>query len=459
MRHLEISPLDGRYAARLGALSEIFSEFALMRARCDVELRYVLALEETGIFPPLAESERCAIEQALDGFDEAAFARIKEIEETTRHDVKSCEIYLRERLGLAHPNRIHFGLTSEDVNNLALGQLLRAYRDDHQVPLLRRLVAQLADQAERWRATVFPGRTHGQPASPTTLGKEWAVFVSRLLRQGRQLERLVFTGKLNGATGTYAASCAALPGFDWPAFAGRFVSSLGLEPNPCTTQIEGYDAIAEYLGIVSRINGIVLDLDLDCWAYISRGDLIQRSRAGEVGSSTMPHKVNPIRFENSEGNLTVSTGLIHTLTEKLARSRMQRDLSDMTVRRNIGVALAHAHLAIDQTIGGLAELDADAGALRARVNEAPEVLAEAYQTILRAAGVEDPYEMLKAATRGKLVTLDGLREWIDRLPVGEDVKAEMKRLSPADYVGRAEGLCDLVVAEARVWLSEAARSS
>lgn len=453
--NLEISPLDGRYRKRLEGLGEVFSEFALMRARSEVELRYLLAQESLGLFDPFTEDEVARIEAKLSTFGPQDFDRIKAIESEIRHDVKAVEVFLAETLDLREPNRIHFALTSEDVNNLALGLLLRTYRDVYQHPQLGTLIENLADAAERWKTVVFPARTHGQSASPTTLGKELAVFLSRLLRQVKQLAALTFTGKLNGATGTYAAFDASFPHVDWPAFSRAFVASLGLAPNPCTTQIEGYDAIAEYLAITARINGIVLDLDLDAWTYISHGDLIQRSRPGEVGSSTMPHKVNPIRFENSEGNLTISTGLIHTLTEKLSRSRMQRDLSDMTVRRNIGVALAHAYLAIGQTVQGLEEIDADVEVLRSKVDATPEVLAEAYQTILRAASAPDPYGLLKAATRGKSVTLDGLRAWIDGLPVDADVKDQMKALSPSDYVGRAVEICDQVVAEARDWLRAA----
>ena len=453
--NFEISPLDGRYRGRLKGLGEVFSEYALMRARTEVELRYLLAQESLGLFEPFTGEEAARIESKLTSFGPGDFERIKQIESEIRHDVKAVEVFLGETLDLREPNRIHFALTSEDVNNLALGLLLRTYRDEYQLPQVQSLVKALADAADRWKAAAFPARTHGQPASPTTLGKEFAVFLARLLRQAIALEALTFTGKLNGATGTYSAFDAAFPDVDWPAFSRSFVASLGLDPNPCTTQIEGYDAIAEYLAIAARINGIVLDLDLDAWTYISHGDLIQRSRPGEVGSSTMPHKVNPIRFENSEGNLTISTGLIHTLTEKLARSRMQRDLSDMTVRRNIGVALAHAYLAIGQTLQGLEEIDADAAALRAKVDAAPEVLAEAYQTILRAAGAPDPYGLLKAATRGKSVTLEGLRTWIDGLPVDGDVKARMKALTPSDYVGRATEICEQTVAEARDWLRTA----
>lgn len=448
----EISPLDGRYADAVGHLSAYFSEFALMAARCEVELRYLVALDEIGVFPKLTRAEKARIEATRVLTDED-FARIKEIESTIRHDVKSCELFLREKLELAHPNRIHFALTSEDVNNLAYALLLSRYRDREQLPQLRRLVAALADRVERWKSVPFPARTHGQAASPTTFGKELAVFLHRLVRQGRQLEALRFRGKLSGATGTYAAAVVARPDVDWIGFAARFVTDLGLDPVACTTQIDDGDGLAEYFAGTSRINNIVLDLDIDLWEYISRGDLVHRAVSGEVGSSTMPHKVNPIRFENSEGNLGVSTALLHALADKLTHSRMQRDISDSTVKRNIGVALAHAYLALQETLGGLDRVDLDAAELQARVDAAPEVLAEAYQTLLRVAGMGDPYEALRGLTRGRTISLAELHAWIDDLPVDAKLKARMKALRPSAYVGLATALCDRVTAEAAAWLA------
>jgi len=449
----EISPLDGRYRPRLEALSDVFSEFALMRERCRVELAYLTAFDATGLLPPLADDERARIAAAGSSFSDADFDRIKEIETEINHDVKACEVFLRERLDLAEPNRIHFGLTSDDVNNLAYSLLVRRYRDEIQLPKLRDLIGALAGMIEAWKGVAFPARTHGQAASPTTLGKELAVFLSRLLRQAKRLEAHRFRGKLNGATGTYAALVAAYPDHDWPAFADGFVEGLGLEPNPCTTQIEDYDSLAEYFDIVSRIHAIVLDLDLDLWSYISYGDLVQRTVSAEVGSSTMPHKVNPIRFENSEGNLTIANALLRTLADKLTHSRMQRDLSDSTVKRSIGTALAYGHLAIGQTLDGLARIDIDEAALRAKVDAAPEVLAEAYQTVLRAEGVENPYEVFRSATRGKAVTLESLHAWVDGLGVSDDVKARLEALRPSDYTGLASQICDRVLADVYAWFS------
>ncbi len=454
MTEREISPLDGRYRERLAELPAYFSEFALMKTRCEVELAYLEALDRTGLFPALKDEERKRIEGARTSFSDADFERIVEIDREIDHDVKACEIFLRERLRLAHPNRIHFGLTSADVNNLAYGLLLARFRDEQQLPLLRRLIERLAGMVEAWKDVVFPARTHGLPASPTTLGKELAVFLSRLLRQAAQLEAQRFRGKLTGATGTYASFVAASPDCDWVAFSDAFVESLGLEPNRCTTQIEDHDTLAEYFAIVSRINNIVSDLDRDLWEYISRGDVIERAVRREVGSSTMPHKVNPIRFENSEGNVAVSNALLQALSGKLTRSRMQRDLSDTTVKRNIGVALAHAHLAIGETVRGLERIDVDEGALRAKVDSSPEVLAEAIQTVLRVEGVDDPYELLRGLTRGEELTLDRLRSFIDELPVDDGVKERLRDLRPTDYVGLASRICDRVIDSARRWLED-----
>lgn len=453
MTEREISPLDGRYRDRLKPLGEFFSEFALVRARCRVELLYLGALDAVRLFPPLEEREKDRIASTLETFGDADFARVKSIEAEIGHDVKACELFLREKLSLRDAGRIHFGLTSADVNNLAYGLILKSYRDEIQIPQLRTLVETLADLAERWRDVLFPGRTHGQPASPTTAGKEIAVFLDRLLRQVRGLERVTFLGKLNGATGTYASFLVAFPDFDWRGFSETFVGGLGLEPSGCTTQIESHDALAEYFAVVSRINNVVLDLDVDLWEYVSRGEIVQRAEEAEVGSSTMPHKVNPIRFENSEGNVAVSNALLGVLCDRLTHSRMQRDLSDTTVKRNIGVALAHAYLATDSAIRGLREIEVDRRAAAARVDEAPEVLAEPFQTILRREGLEDPYELLRREIRGKAITLERLHAWVDGLPVKKEIADRLKGLRPGDYTGLASGICDDVVERARAWLS------
>jgi len=448
----EISPLDGRYADVLAPLGDCFSEFALARERCVVELLYLEALDATNVFPALTTDERSRISEALTSFTDGDFSRIKEIEAVTNHDVKACELFLRENLVLAHPERIHFGLTSADVNNLATARILKRYRDDLQLPQLREFIRSLTELAENWSGAPFPARTHGQTASPTTAGKEVAVFVSRLLRQAKQLEAHRFRGKLNGATGTYASFAAVAPDVDWPTLSKTLVESMGLEWNACTTQVEGNDVIAEVLDITARINTIVLDLDLDLWQYISRGVIVQKTVAGEVGSSTMPHKVNPIRFENSEGNIAIANALLHALGDKLTQSRMQRDLSGSTVQRNVGVALAHSYLALQQTMKGLDRIDLDREGCLAEVNAHPEVLAEAIQTVLRAEGVANPYELLKTLTRGHALSMDDLHTWIDGLDLQDAVKVRLRALTPAGYIGLAQSICEDVVRDARAWL-------
>ena len=449
----EVSPLDGRYAAALSPLGNTFSEFALVRERCAVELLYLKALDSKNVFPALTQDEIARIDSAVAAFSESDFARVKEIEAKVNHDVKACELFLREKLELSHPEMIHFGLTSADVNNLAYSRILMCYRDEHQLPQLRKLIRAMADLAGAWKAVPFPARTHGQPASPTTAGKEMAVFLARLLRQARQLEALRFRGKLNGATGTYSALVAAAPDIDWPALSQAFVEGMGLEWNPCTTQIEGGDSLAEYLAITTRINIIVLDLDLDLWQYISHGEIVQKAVPGEAGSSTMPHKVNPIRFENSEGNITIANALLPALADKITQSRMQRDLSGSTVQRNVGVALSHSYLALQQTMQGLDRIDIDRDAALHNVQAHPEVLAEAIQTILRAEGVENPYELLKTLTRGQSLSIGNLQSWIDELEIADSVKGRLKVLKPAEYIGLAQSICEDAVREAQDWLN------
>ena len=448
-----ISPLDGRYAAALAPLGDCFSEFALVRERCTVELLYLKSLDSVSVFPSLTTDEIACIDDATTSFSESDFARVKQIEAKTNHDVKACELFLREKLQLTHPEMIHFGLTSADINNLSYARILNGYRDEHQLPQIRELIKSLTDLAGSWSDAPFPACTHGQPASPTTAGKEVAVFLSRLLRQAKQLDAHRFRGKLNGATGTYSALAAAAPDVDWPALSQTFVEGMGLEWNPCTTQIEDGDGLAEYFAIAARINAIVLDLDLDLWQYISRGEIVQKSLSGEVGSSTMPHKVNPIRFESSEGNIIVANALLPALANKLTQSRMQRDLSGSTVKRNIGVALAHSYLALQQTIQGLGRINIDRAVAASHVESAPQVLAEAIQTILRVEGVENPYELLKTLTRGQSLSMQDLHVWIDDLDTADAVKTRLKTLKPADYIGLAESICEDVVREARAWLS------
>jgi adenylosuccinate lyase len=359
----------------------------------------------------------------------------------------ACVEHLRGRFP-ARAEWIHFALTSEDVNNLAYSLLFRDYAGGLQLPLLDDVLRKLIMLADAWQDVPFPAKTHGQPASPTTAGKELAVFVSRLVRQRRQLKAFRFRGKLNGATGNWSALCAADPGYDWMDFSKRFASSLGLEPNQATTQIEDHDAWSEWFSIVRRINTILLDLDTDAWEYISRGFFVQRKKEGEVGSSTMPHKVNPIKFENSEGNLVLANGMLSTLSERLCHSRMQRDLSDSTVIRNVGVAMAHSHLAWQETIGGLARIDLDADACRAELEREPQLLAEPYQIVLRRAGNKDAYDQLKALTRGRTVALADFHRLLDESALADDLKARLRALDVPGYLGLAGRVCRETLADA-----------
>ena len=451
--HKEISPLDGRYYDRLGDLAELFCEESLMRHRCIVELAWLEALADTGRFFELDAAERAAIRKEKDSFGEAEYRNVKRIEARTAHDVMACVEHLRERFP-ARAEWIHFALTSEDVNNLAYGLMFREYAEKLQRPLLDEVIGKLVELAEGWQDLPFPAKTHGQPASPTTAGKELAVFVSRLLRQRRQLKEFRFRGKLGGAVGNWSAMVAADPGVDWIAVAQAFVESLGLEFNGVTTQIEDHDAWSEWFSITRRINTILLDLDTDAWEYISRGFFVQRKKEGEVGSSTMPHKVNPIKFENSEGNLALANSLLSTLSERLCRSRMQRDLSDSTVIRNVGVALAHSHLAWRETLGGLGRIDLDAAACRAELEREPQLLAEPYQIVLRMAGSKDAYDQLKALTRGREVSLADFHRLLDESDLNNALKARFRDLDVPGYVGLAGRVCRETLAAARKDLAE-----
>jgi adenylosuccinate lyase len=444
MKH-PISPLDGRYGSRLQHLSAYFSEFTLMRARCQVELLYVKALDETGLFPKLTSEEIQWIEQVLEHFSDEDYQRIKEIEDTTRHDVKACEFFLRKKVQLENNNLIHFGLTSEDANNLAYNHLLKDYLEHEHLPQLKKLIEKLCELASQWKNIPFPARTHGQKASPTTAGKEIAVFINRLLRQYRKLKDFRFLGKLNGAVGNFSAMLAAFPGYDWMSFSYKFVESLGLTPNIATTQIEDHDTWAEYFNITRQINNIVIDLDQDFWNYISHDLFHEEVKASEVGSSTMPHKVNPINFENSEGNLMLSNSLLTMLSEKLCRSRMQRDLSDSTVERNIGVALSHSYLALTETIKGLQKVRINETKCRQDLEGSPELLSEPIQTILRTANVEDPYTLLKQFTRGKTIAYDELLEFIEKLDIDKNLKNNLKGLRVTSYIGDAVSICERVL--------------
>jgi adenylosuccinate lyase len=447
-----VSPLDGRYAGRTAPLSPYASESALMRARVRVEAEYLLALADTeGVDLTLSDDERADLRALHEAFDAEDARLIKRLETegaegyaATNHDVKAVEYFLRtgtpERL---HP-WIHFGLTSEDVNNLAQRVLVKPAVEDVLVPAIRDLRDRLAEMARQHRDTPMLARTHGQPATPTTFGKEMAVYASRL---GRGLGRVAaatdgLSGKLAGASGTYAAHVAAYPDIDWPAVSRRFVGSLGLDHTALATQVNPCDDLAALFDALRGVNNVLLDLDRDCWLYVSDRYLGQETAADETGSSTMPHKVNPIDFENSEGNLSKANADLHFLADYVTTSRLQRDLSDSTVKRNIGSALAHCLIGYGKTGDGLSTVVPNEQVLREELDATPEVIGEAVQTILRREGDTAAYERVKELTRGRQVTLDDFRALFDDLDVDESVRAELRALTPAGYTGIADELVD-----------------
>jgi adenylosuccinate lyase len=443
-----LSPLDGRYRAKVAVLSEYFSEFALIRQRIRIELAWLAALaDEPAIaeVPPFAAADRAALREVAGRFSPADAARVKEIERTTNHDVKAVEYWLKERLGQREALRpvlefVHFACTSEDINNLAHGIALAEARRDVLLPALAGIVAQLRALAHEHAGVAMLARTHGQAATPTTLGKEMANVVARLDRAIAAFTRVPVKGKMNGAVGNYNAHVVAYPDVEWEKLAARTVAGLGLEFNPYTTQIEPHDGIAEYCDAVAHANTILIDLCRDVWGYVALGYFRQRLREGEVGSSTMPHKVNPIDFENAEGNLGLANAMLRHLADKLPISRWQRDLTDSTVLRNLGVALGHALLGYASLAQGLAKLAVDTARIAADLEANWEVLAEAIQTVMRRHGLPEPYEQLKALTRGKGITRDSLRQFIAGLALPEDAKARLLALTPATYVGLADPL-------------------
>jgi adenylosuccinate lyase len=447
-----VSPLDGRYASRMTKHGEYFSEYALMYYRCKMELLYILALDEAKLFEPLSSEEKEKIQDCIDNFNDKDYQRIKAIEDVTKHDVKACEMFLRERTGLRDVNMIHFALTSEDANNLAYTFMLKEYRSQVQMPQLKQLLEKLMELAEKWKNIPFPCRTHGQKASPSTAGKEITVFINRIARVYKDLKEHRFYGKLGGAVGNYSAMLAAFPDFDWLTFCHNFMLKQDIEPNIATTQIEDHDSWAGYFDLSRRLNNIVMDLDVDCWLYISYELFSEKSNANEVGSSTMPHKVNPINFENSEGNLMLSNGMLTVLSDKLCRSRMQRDLSDSTVQRNMGVALGHAYLAIGETLRGLDKLQLNEGNCIAELNDSPELLAEPIQTILKIVGVDDPYTLLKKASRGQKPTKESLVELVNGLDISQQIKDRCNAMESVNYIGDAVRICDLVLERTRAIL-------
>jgi adenylosuccinate lyase len=447
---LALSPLDGRYAGKLAALRPIFSEFGLIRARVRVEVEWLLALaNEPGIaeLEPLTADATARLRALAENFDVADAARVKEIERTTNHDVKAVEYFIKERLKddaeLAPALEfVHFACTSEDINNLSYSLMLREARATVLAPALESLVSTLRAMAHQHAGLPMLSRTHGQTASPTTVGKEFANVAARLARQQKQLGQVEMLGKINGAVGNYNAHVVAYPDVDWPAFSRRFVESLGLVFNAHTTQIEPHDGIAELCDVQRRINTIAIDLCRDVWGYISQGYFKQSVKAGEVGSSTMPHKVNPIDFENAEGNFGIANSLLGHFSEKLPLSRWQRDLTDSTVLRALGTAFGHSLIAFDSLARGLGKLSVNSDRLAADLDAAWEVLAEPVQTVMRRHGLANPYEQLKALTRGQGIDAAAMREFVAGLDLPEAAKARLIALTPGSYVGLAKKLSE-----------------
>jgi adenylosuccinate lyase len=440
-----ISPIDGRYAEKTFSLREIFSEYGLIRNRLFVEIRWLEALSaHPGIkeVPELSPAGRKRLEQIAEKFDVNEAQRVKAIEDTTNHDVKAIEYYLKEKIASSRDlaplkEFIHFACTSEDINNLAYALMLKQAREQVLLPALDSLDKVLTALAKRYADQPMLARTHGQPASPTTLGKEIAVFVQRLRRQRAGFAQVEILGKINGAVGNFNAHLAAYPSVNWNKLAGAFLKDLGLSRSPATTQIEPHDWIAEYFDALARANTVLVDFCRDVWGYISLGYFVQRTVAGEVGSSTMPHKVNPIDFENAEGNLGLANALFRHLAEKLPVSRWQRDLTDSTVLRNLGVGVAHALIAWQSIERGTKKLDADAWRMGQDLEANWEVLAEAIQTVMRRYGLPEPYEQLKRYTRGKKVGKEALRAFVQGLKLPEKEKRRLLKLTPADYTGDA----------------------
>ncbi|HLU06242.1 MAG TPA: adenylosuccinate lyase [Woeseiaceae bacterium] len=443
-----LSPVDGRYAGKVDALRNICSEYGLIRYRVLVEVRWLQWLSDERSIEELAPFSmliKCVLNRMVDefSFDDAEW--IKKAETRTNHDVKAVEYFIRERIGTGADVRnagdfVHFGCTSEDVNNLAYALMLRAARDEVLVPAMKELAAKLRAMANAYATLPMLSRTHGQTASPTTLGKEMANVAARLSRAQKQFSAVELRGKWNGAVGNFNAHVIAYPDVDWPELSHRFVESLGLNPNPHTTQIEPHDWTAEYAHALARYNTVLLDLCRDMWGYISLGYFRQRVKEDEVGSSTMPHKVNPIDFENAEGNVGISSALLNHFASKLPVSRWQRDLSDSTVQRNFGTAIGHALIAIQSAKKGMEKVQVNTETINRDVEGAWEVLGEAVQTVMRRYGIAEPYEKLKALTRGRTVTKELMQEFIESLEIPDEARQRLLELTPSTYTGAAAKL-------------------
>jgi len=439
-----VSPIDGRYGSKTADLKSIFSELGLIGARVEVEVRWLQALADHAQIkevPTLSDTANDVLNAIVDNFSEADAEAIKSIERTTNHDVKAVEYFIKQRIETndelkAISEFVHFACTSEDINNLSHALMLSRGRTIL-LDLIDQIINDLTDKARTFANVPMLSRTHGQTASPTTVGKEFANVVARMRRQRSQIAAVELLGKINGAVGNYNAHISAYPEIDWSEHASKFIGSLGLTWNPYTTQIEPHDYIAELFDAIARFNTILLDLDRDVWGYISLGYFKQKTIAGEVGSSTMPHKVNPIDFENSEGNLGLANAIFNHLSAKLPISRWQRDLTDSTVLRNMGVGFGYSLIAYYSTLKGLGKLELNEQRLSDDLNNSWEVLAEPIQTVMRRYGIEEPYEKLKALTRGQTVNAEIFKSFIESLDIPEDAKQQLKQLTPASYIGNA----------------------
>ncbi|QLB40881.1 adenylosuccinate lyase [Mannheimia pernigra] len=445
-----LSPIDGRYQDKVACLRPIFSEFGLLKFRVEVEVRWLQKLAshpQLNEVPPFSEIANDYLNQIVANFSLEDANCIKTIERTTNHDVKAVEYFLKEKCEVlpelqAVNEFIHFACTSEDINNTSHALMLKKAREDVLLPEWKKVIDSVVAIAKCYQNIPLLSRTHGQPASPTTMGKEMANVAYRLKRQCKQLENLEILAKINGAVGNYNAHLSAYPEIDWHNFSQEFVESLGVTWNPYTTQIEPHDYIAEFFDCVARFNTILIDFDRDMWGYIALNHFKQRTIAGEIGSSTMPHKVNPIDFENSEGNLGLANAVMAHLGQKLPISRWQRDLTDSTVLRNLGVGLGYALIAYASTLKGISKLEVNEQHLRDELNQNWEVLAEPIQTVMRRYGIEKPYEKLKELTRGKRVDEVAMHEFIEKLDIPENEKARLKEMTPATYIGYAVELVD-----------------
>lgn len=443
-----ISPIDGRYGSKTQNLRSVFSEYGLIHARVIVEVRWLqhlAGLEGVSELPAFSKATNTFLKKLLDNFDESDAMRIKEIEKTTNHDVKAVEYFLKEKLASQKELEpalefIHFACTSEDINNLAHALMLKKGLSEVLIPLFERLIAALRQLAHDYADDAMLSRTHGQTASPTTVGKEFANVVARLQQQLARIQTVPLLGKINGAVGNYNAHLSAYPELDWAADNQAFVASLGLSWNPYTTQIEPHDYMAELFNAICRFNTVLIDFNRDIWGYISLGYFKQKSIAGEIGSSTMPHKVNPIDFENSEGNLGIANAIMDHLANKLPISRWQRDLTDSTVLRNLGVGFAHSVIAYESTLKGISKLEINRERLAQDLDNAWEVLAEPIQTVMRRYKIEGAYEKLKELTRGKVIDKQTIQTFIDTLDIPPEAAAQLKALNPANYTGQAAAL-------------------